>query len=173
MTFLQIHHYSSQRLLKTSDRTQITILSANIETPSSIIDTQIAVLNTKISKVDQNNLVIAYYCPSCAIPVTPDHKGMIDCSCGLMTTNDKCLNWQGICGSGQWICGDKFTSEFININILLWNSQSRKEVCKVNYNNTGKRTLRQCKSNNFIIRKICRLSDFFVIWLLILSICVH
>ena len=92
MTFLQIHHYSSQRLLKTSDRTQITILSANIETPSSIIDTQIAVLNTKISKVDQNNLVIAYYCPSCAIPVTPDHKGMIDCSCGLMTTNDKCLN---------------------------------------------------------------------------------
>ena len=91
MTFLQIHNYSSQRLLKTSDRTQITISSTNIETPSSIIDTQIAVLNTKISKVDQSDLVIAYYCPSCAIPVTPDREGMIDYSSGLMTTNDKCL----------------------------------------------------------------------------------
>ena len=91
MTFLQIHNYSSQRLLKTTDRTQITISSTNIETPSSIIDTQTEVLNTKISKVDQNDLVIAYYCPSCAIPVTPDHEGIIDCSCGLMATKDKCL----------------------------------------------------------------------------------
>ena len=49
MTFLQIHNYSSQRLLKTTDRTQITISSTNIETPSSIIDTQTDVLNTKIS----------------------------------------------------------------------------------------------------------------------------
>ena len=77
MTFLQIHNYSSQRLLKTTDRTQITISSTNIETPSSIIDTQTEVLNTKISKVDQNDLVIAYYCPSCAIPVTPNHEGII------------------------------------------------------------------------------------------------
>ena len=92
MTFLQIHNYSSQRLLKTTDQTKVTISSTNIETPSSITDTQTEVLNTNISKFDQNDLVIAYYCPSCAIPVTPDHKGMIDCSCGLMTTNDKCLN---------------------------------------------------------------------------------
>ena len=91
MTFLQIHNYSSQRLLKTTDRTQITISSTNIETPSSIIDTQTEVLNTKISKVDQNDLVIAYYCPSCAIPATPDHEGITDCSCGLMATKDKCL----------------------------------------------------------------------------------
>ena len=49
MTFLQIHNYSSQRLLKTTDRTQITISSTNIETPSSIIDTQTDVLKTKIS----------------------------------------------------------------------------------------------------------------------------
>ena len=77
MTFLQIHNYSLQRLLKTTDRTQITISSTNIETPSSIIDTQTEVLNTKISKVDQNDLVIAYYCPSCAIPVTPNHEGII------------------------------------------------------------------------------------------------
>ena len=49
MTFLQIHNYSLQRLLKTTDRTQITISSTNIETPSSIIDTQTDVLNTKIS----------------------------------------------------------------------------------------------------------------------------
>ena len=62
MTILQIHNYSSQRLLKTTDRTQITISSTNIETLSSIIDTQTAVLNTKISKVEQNDLVIAYYC---------------------------------------------------------------------------------------------------------------
>ena len=61
MLFLQIHNYSSQRLLKTTDRTQITISSANIETPSSIIDTQTEALNSKISKVDQNDLVIAYY----------------------------------------------------------------------------------------------------------------
>ena len=92
MTFLQIHNYSSQRLLKTTDRTQITISSTNIETPSSIIDTQTEVLNTKISKVDQNDLVIAYYCSPCAIPVTPDHEGIIDCSCGLMATNDKQVN---------------------------------------------------------------------------------
>ena len=59
--------------------------------PSSIIDTQTKVLNTKISKVDQNDLVIAYYCPSCAIPVTPNHEGIIDCSCGLMATKVKCL----------------------------------------------------------------------------------
>ena len=91
MTFLQIHNYSLQRLLKTTDRTQITILPTNIETPSSIIDTQTEVLNTKISKVDQNDLVIAYYCQSCAIPVTPDHEGIIDCSCGLMATKDKCF----------------------------------------------------------------------------------
>ena len=91
MTFLQIHNYSLQRLLKTTDRTQITISSTNIETPSSIIDTQTEVLNTKISKVDQNDLVIAYYCPSCAIPATPDHEGITDCSCGLMATKDKCL----------------------------------------------------------------------------------
>ena len=91
MTFLQIHNYSSQRLLKTTDRTQITISSTNIETPSSIIDTQTEVLNTKISKVDQNDLVITYYCPSCAIPVTPDYERIIDCSCGLMAMKDKCL----------------------------------------------------------------------------------
>ena len=66
MTFLQIHNYSSQRLLKTTDRTQITILSTNIEIANSIIDIQTDVLNTKISKVDQNDLAIAYYCPSCA-----------------------------------------------------------------------------------------------------------
>ena len=69
----------------------ITISSTNIETPSSIIDTQTEVLNTKISRVDQNDLVIAYYCPSCAIPVRPDQEGIIDCSCGLMATKDKCL----------------------------------------------------------------------------------
>ena len=92
LTFLQIHNYNSERLLKTTERTQITISSTNIETPSSIIDTQTEVLNTKISKVDQNDLVIAYYCSPCAIPVTPDHEGIIDCSCGLMATNDKQVN---------------------------------------------------------------------------------
>ena len=91
MTVLQIHNYSLQRLVKTTAETQITISSTNIETPSSIIDTQTEVLNTKISKVDQNDLVIAYYCPSCAIPVTPDHEGIIDGSCGLMATKDKYL----------------------------------------------------------------------------------
>ena len=91
MTFFQIHNYSLQRLLKTTDRTQITISPTNLETPSSIIDTQIEVLNTKISKVNQNDLVIACYCPSCAISLTPDHEGIIDCSCGLMDTQDKCL----------------------------------------------------------------------------------
>ena len=91
MTFLQIHNYSLQRLLKTTDRTQTTISSTNIETPSSSIDTQIEVLNTKVSKVDQNDLVIAYYCLSCAIPVTPDHEGIIDCSCGLMATKEECF----------------------------------------------------------------------------------
>ena len=122
------------------------------------------VLSTKISKVAQDDLVIAYYCPACAIPVTLDHGGVIDCSCGLMATKDKCLtNEKVVCGSGQWICEDKFRGEFINVNILSCNSQCRKEVCKVNYNNTGKRALSQCKSNNFIVRKICRLSNFFVI----------
>ena len=91
MAFLQIHNYSSQRLLKTTDRTQITISPTKTETPICIIDTQTEVLNTKISKVDQNDLVIAYYCPSCAIPVTPDHEGIIDGSCGLMATKDKYL----------------------------------------------------------------------------------
>ena len=91
MTFLQIHNYNSQRLLKTTDRTQITISSTNIETTSSIIDTQTEVLNTKISKFDQNDLLITSYCPSYAIPVTPDHEGITDCSFGLMATKDKCL----------------------------------------------------------------------------------
>ena len=91
MTFFQIHNYSSQRLLKTTDQTQITISSANMETPISIINTQTEVLNTKIFKADQNDLVIAYFCPSCAITVTPDHEGIIDCSCGLMATKDKCF----------------------------------------------------------------------------------
>ena len=85
MTFLQIHNYSLQRLLKTKDRTQITISSTNIDTPSSITDTQTEVLNTNISKFE---LVIAYYC---AIPGTPDHEGIIDCICGLMAMKDKCL----------------------------------------------------------------------------------
>ena len=40
ITFLKIHNYSSQRLLKTTDPTQITVSSTNLETPSSIIDTQ-------------------------------------------------------------------------------------------------------------------------------------
>ena len=91
MTFLQIHNYNSQRLLKTTDGTKIIISSTNIETPVSIINTQTEVLNTKISEVDQNDLVITYYCPSCAIPVLPDHEGIIDCSCGLTATKDKCL----------------------------------------------------------------------------------
>ena len=39
MTFLQIHNYSSQRLLKTTDQTQVTISSTNTETPSGITDT--------------------------------------------------------------------------------------------------------------------------------------
>ena len=89
LTFLQIHNYNSERLLKTTERTQITISSTNIETPSSIIDTQTEVLNTKVSKVDQNDFVIAYYFLSCATPVTPDHEGIIDCSCGLTATKDK------------------------------------------------------------------------------------
>ena len=70
MTYLQIHNYSFQRLLKTQTEH---ISPTNIEEPRSITDTQTEVLNTEISKVDQNDLVIAYYCPSCAIPVTPDH----------------------------------------------------------------------------------------------------
>ena len=65
VTFLQIHNYSLQKLLKTTGQTQFTISSTNIETPNSIIDTQTEVLNTKISQVDQNDLVITYYCPSC------------------------------------------------------------------------------------------------------------
>ena len=44
---------------------------------------------TKISKTEQNDLVIAYYCPSCAITVTPDHEEIIDCPCGLIATKDK------------------------------------------------------------------------------------
>ena len=92
MTFLQIHNYSSQRLLKTTDQTKVTISSTNIETPSSITDTQTEVLNTKISKVDQKDFSnLAYYCPFCAIPVTPNHEGIIDCSCGFVATKDKCL----------------------------------------------------------------------------------
>ena len=80
MTFLQIHNYSLQGLSP-----------PNKETPSSIIDTQTEVLNTKISKVDQNDLLIAYYCPSCAMPVKPDHEGIIKCSYVIMETKDKCL----------------------------------------------------------------------------------
>ena len=38
MTFLKIHNYSLQRLLKATKRTQI--FSANIEIPSNILDTQ-------------------------------------------------------------------------------------------------------------------------------------
>ena len=92
MTFLQIHNYSSQRLLKTTDQTKVTISSTNIETPSSITDTQTEVLNIKISKVDQKDFSnLAYYCPFCAIPVTPNHEGRIDCSCGFMATKGKCL----------------------------------------------------------------------------------
>ena len=86
MTFLQIHNYCLQRLLKTTDRTQITISLTNTETPSSIIETQTEILNTKISKVDQNDFVITYYFPSCAIPVTPVHEEIIDYSCLLMAT---------------------------------------------------------------------------------------
>ena len=33
--------------------------------------------------------MIAHYCPSCAITVTPDHEGIIDCPCGLIATKDK------------------------------------------------------------------------------------
>ena len=91
MTFLQIHNFDSQRLLKTTDCTQITISTTEIETSSTVIDSETEVLNTKISKVDQNDLVIAYFCPSCCLPVTPDHEGIIDCSWGLMATKDKCL----------------------------------------------------------------------------------
>ena len=40
MTFLKIQNYISQRLLKTTYLTQITISSTNMETPSSIIDIQ-------------------------------------------------------------------------------------------------------------------------------------
>ena len=112
LTFLQIHNYNSERLLKTTERTQITISSTNIETPSSIIDTQTEVLNTKISNVN--------HCPSCAIPVIPDHEGIIYCSCELIATKDKCLT------------NDKLFVAVVNgsvkinlqvMNILLWNSQ--------------------------------------------------
>ena len=113
LTFLQIHNYNSQRLLKTTERTQITISSTNIETPSSIIDTQTEVLNTKISKVDQNDLVIAYYCPSCAIPATPDHEGITDCSCGLMATKEKRLT------NGKLFVGVVNGSVEINLQVNL------------------------------------------------------
>ena len=112
MTVLQIHNYSLQRLVKTTAETQITISSTNIETPSSIIDTQTEVLNTKISNVD--------HCPSCAILVIPDHEGIIDCSCELIATKDKCLT------------NDKLFVAVVNgsvkinlqvMNILLGNSQ--------------------------------------------------
>ena len=53
---------------------------------------------TKVLAYDDTNSIninvygeLAYYYPSCAIPVTPDHEGIIDCSCGLMATKDKCL----------------------------------------------------------------------------------
>ena len=102
-----------KRLLKTTDRKQINISWTNIGTTSSIIDTQTEVSNTKISKVDQNDLVIAYYCPSCAIPATPDHKGIVDCSRGLMATKEKRLT------NGKLFVGVVSGSVEINLQVNL------------------------------------------------------
>ena len=151
MTFLQIHNYSSQRLLRATKRTQITISSANI--------------TAKKSKVDQNDLVIAYYCSSCAIPVTPDHAGLIDCSCGLMATRDKYLTNDKLFLAV--VNGSVEINLQVNLSMLIYchgiRSDAKKFAKPIITTLVNARYDKVNQTIRIIIRKICRLSNFFVI----------
>ena len=151
MTFLQIHNYSSQRLLRATKRTQITISSANI--------------TAKKSKVDQNDLVIAYYCSSCAIPVTPDHEGLIDCSCGLMATRDKYLTNDKLFLAV--VNGSVEINLQVNLSMLIYyhgiRSDAKKFAKPIITTSVNARYDKVNQTIRIFIRKICRLSNFFVI----------
>ena len=151
MTFLQIHNYSSQRLLRATKRTQITISSANI--------------TAKKSKVDQNDLVIACYCSSCAIPVTPDHEGLIDCSCGLMATRDKYLTNDKLFLAV--VNGSVEINLQVNLSMLIYchgiRSDAKKFAKPIITTLVNARYDKVNQTIRIIIRKICRLSNFFVI----------
>ena len=151
MTFLQIHNYSSQRLLRATKRTQITISSANIMAQKS--------------KVDQNDLVIAYYCSSCAIPVTPDHEGLIDCSCGLMATRDKYLTNDKLFLAV--VNGSVEINLQVNLSMLIYchgiRSDAKKFAKPIITTSVNARYDKVNQTIRIFIRKICRLSNFFVI----------
>ena len=151
MTFLQIHNYSSQRLLRATKRTQITISSANI--------------TAKKSKVDQNDLVIACYCSSCAIPVTPDHEGLIDCSCGLMATRDKYLTNDKLFLAV--VNGSVEINLQVNLSMLIYchgiRTDSKKFAKPIITTSVNARYDKVNQTIRIFIRKICRLSNFFVI----------
>ena len=151
MTFLQIHNYSSQRLLRATKRTQITISSANI--------------TAKKSKVDQNDLVIACYCSSCAIPVTPDHEGLIDCSCGLMATRDKYLTNDKLFLAV--VNGSVEINLQVNLSMLIYyhgiRSDAKKFAKPIITTSVNARYDKVNQTIRIFIRKICRLSNFFVI----------
>ena len=40
--------------------------------------------NSMVVSVDQKFLSKTFHCPDCNKEVTPDHKDLVDCLCGLM-----------------------------------------------------------------------------------------
>ena len=55
------------------------------------MDTKATIYNTKVVSVDQKALATTYICPDCSNEVTPDHGGIVDCTCGLMSAKDSCI----------------------------------------------------------------------------------
>ena len=48
------------------------------------MDTNITIYNAKVVSVDQKALGTTYACPECGNEATPDHKDLVDCTCGLI-----------------------------------------------------------------------------------------
>ena len=88
---LLVTKFQNQRLVKPTERTKIQkVESHEIEPPNDEDEVeQKSVVTCIVTKVDLDSFNVICKCPSCSAPVS-DNEGFVECSCGTMTTIDRC-----------------------------------------------------------------------------------
>ena len=81
---MKINNFNSERFLKTTGRTQISINeSVTFDTPENFVDTETIIYNIKAVSIDEKALATTYTRSNCSNKVTPDHEDLVDCICEL------------------------------------------------------------------------------------------
>ena len=92
ITHVYIGKYKQDRILKTSDVSQITKSNAqlNIDIGQRDVELSIKDIHCNIVVVDMKSLATTVSCPKCATEVSIDDDIVICTNCSLMTTEDQC-----------------------------------------------------------------------------------